>query len=75
MLSITADLVHDRENGYVVPAANIERLAEAMEVFARDPRLASRMGERSARLIEAFSPELCAAGLAAAAGVPLSVSL
>jgi 1,2-diacylglycerol 3-alpha-glucosyltransferase len=71
----TADLVHHGENGYVVPAANVEKLAEAMEAFARDLQLASRMGERSARLIEAFSPERCAAGLAAAACAPLPVSL
>ena len=65
----TADLVQDRENGYVIPAANVDKLAEAMAAFASDPRLASRMGERSARLIESFSPECCAAGLAMAAGV------
>jgi glycosyltransferase involved in cell wall biosynthesis len=64
-----ADLVHDGKNGYVVPAANVGKLAEAMAAFARDPQLASRMGERSARLIEGFSPECCAAGLATAAGV------
>jgi hypothetical protein len=45
-----------------------------MAAFARDPQLASRMGQHSARLIEAFSPECCAAGLATAVGVPLSVS-
>jgi hypothetical protein len=28
------------------------------------------MGERSASLIEGFSPECCAAGLASAAGLP-----
>jgi glycosyltransferase involved in cell wall biosynthesis len=66
----TADLVQDGENGYVVPAANAGKLAEAMANFGRDPQLAARMGERSARLIEGFSPESCAAGLAAAAGVP-----
>jgi len=37
-----------------------------MAAFARDPQLASRMGQRSARLIEDFSPEGCAAGLATA---------
>jgi glycosyltransferase involved in cell wall biosynthesis len=67
----TADLVHDRENGYVVPSANVEKLAEAMAALARDPQLASRMGECSARLIEGFSPECCAAGLAMAAGLPV----
>ena len=61
-----ADLVHDGENGYVVPAASVEKLAAAMATFARDPQLASRMGQRSARLIGDFSPECCAAGLATA---------
>ncbi len=66
-----ADLVHDGDNGYVVPSANVAKLAEAMAAFARDPQLASRMGQRSATLIESFSPECCAAGLATAAGVPV----
>jgi glycosyltransferase involved in cell wall biosynthesis len=65
----TADLVQDGQNGYVIPAGNVGRLAEAMAAFARDPKLASGMGASSARLIESFSPESCAAGLAAA-GVP-----
>jgi glycosyltransferase involved in cell wall biosynthesis len=67
----TADLVHDGENGYVIPVADVVKLAEAMAAFARDPQLASRMGELSARLIEGFSPECCAAGLATAAGFPV----
>jgi glycosyltransferase involved in cell wall biosynthesis len=67
----TADLVHDRENGYVIPVANVGELADAMAAVARDPQMASRMGECSARLIESFSPESCAAGLARAAGVPV----
>jgi glycosyltransferase involved in cell wall biosynthesis len=67
----TADLVQDGENGYVIPSANVGKLAEAMSVLARDPQLASRMGEHSARLIESFSPECCAAGLATAVGVPV----
>jgi len=66
----TADLVRDGENGFVIPSANVGKLAEAMTAFARDPQLASRMGERSATLIDRFSPETCAAGLALAAGVP-----
>jgi glycosyltransferase involved in cell wall biosynthesis len=65
-----ADLVHDGENGFIVPSANAGKLAEAMAAFARDPQLASRMGQHSARLIERFSPECCAVGLATAAGVP-----
>ncbi len=66
-----ADLVQDGKNGYVIPVANVGKLTEAMAAFARDSQLASRMGERSARLIEHFSPEYCAAGLAAAAGLPV----
>jgi glycosyltransferase involved in cell wall biosynthesis len=69
----TADLVRDGENGYVVGSGNVNQLAEAMAALARDPHLASQMGERSARLIEGFSPECCAAGLAMAV-LPLSVS-
>jgi glycosyltransferase involved in cell wall biosynthesis len=64
-----ADLVREGENGYVIPAANVDKLVEAMTALARDPQLTSRMGERSARLIQAFSPECCAAGLATAVGV------
>jgi glycosyltransferase involved in cell wall biosynthesis len=69
----TADLVQDEQNGYVIPAGNVQRLAETMAAFARDPKLALGMGACSARLIESFSPESCAAGLAAA-GVPTSPS-
>jgi glycosyltransferase involved in cell wall biosynthesis len=69
-----ADLVQDGENGFVIPSANVDKLAEALAAFARDPKLAARMGQHSARLIDAFSPECCAAGLATAVGVPLVVS-
>jgi glycosyltransferase involved in cell wall biosynthesis len=64
-----ADLVQDGENGYVIPTGDVGKLAEAMAAFARDPQLASRMGQHSARLIEGFSPECCAAGLATVADV------
>jgi glycosyltransferase involved in cell wall biosynthesis len=70
----TADLVHDGENGYVVPAGNVSKLAEAMQTFACDRQLSSRMGESSARLIEHFSPGLCAKGLAVTVGAPFYVS-
>ena len=62
----TADLVQGGQNGYVIPAGNVDNLAEAMAALALDPKLASSMGACSARLIESFSPESCAAGLAAA---------
>jgi len=69
-----SDLVQHGENGCVVPSADVAKLAEAMAAFARDPHLASRMGQRSARLIEHFTPECCAAGLATAVGAGLSFS-
>jgi glycosyltransferase involved in cell wall biosynthesis len=62
----TADLVEDGKNGYLVPAMNVEKLVEAMSVLACDMQLASVMGKRSQEIIQGFSPELCAAGLAEA---------
>jgi len=70
----TTDLVKPGENGYVIPAGDVSKLAVAMQTFACDQQLSSRMGESSARLIEHFSPELCAEGLALASGVPSRVS-
>ncbi len=65
----TADLVQHGQNGFVIAANHVDQLTEAMSAFARDQKLASRMGASSARLIESFSPESCAAGLAGA-GTP-----
>jgi glycosyltransferase involved in cell wall biosynthesis len=65
----TADLVQEGVNGYVIPCNDVSKLAEAMAAIARDPQLSRQMGQRSATLIEGYSPERCAAGLAAAAGV------
>jgi len=70
----STDLVKPGENGYVIPAGDVSKLAVAMQTFACDQQLSSRMGESSARLIEHFSPELCAEGLALASGVPSRVS-
>jgi glycosyltransferase involved in cell wall biosynthesis len=69
-----ADLVRHGENGYVVPPNNVLKLAEAMTAFASAPDLRSTMGACSARIIEDYSPEMCAAGLAEAAGEQLRVS-
>ena len=63
----TADLVQNGHNGLVIPPDDIEQLAEAMAVFARDSTLAPSMGLHSLELIDSFSPESCAAGLAVAA--------
>ena len=65
----TVDLVREGENGIVVPAADARKLAAAMATLASDPAQASRMAERGATLIEGFTPEKCATGLAGAAGI------
>jgi len=45
-------LVKNGENGFVVPAGNVEALAEAVTTVSRNPQLRWRMGERSRTLIE-----------------------
>lgn len=45
-------LVRNGENGFVVPAGNVEALAEAVTTIGRNPELRRRMGERSRTLIE-----------------------
>ena len=57
------DLVHDNENGFVVPPHSIIALTKAMSRIALDPR-ARDMGRRSSELIASYSPERCAAGFA-----------
>jgi len=59
-----ADLV--RANGRIVSAGNIGELSVAMEEIASDPALRSRMASESRELIQTYSPETCAAGLAEA---------
>jgi 1,2-diacylglycerol 3-alpha-glucosyltransferase len=62
----TADLIEDRWNGRVVQAGDTGQLASAMEELARDSELRSLMGQRSRERISRYSPEACAAGIAAA---------
>ena len=45
-------LVKNGENGFVVPAGNVEALAEAVTTVGRNPQLRRRMGKRSRTLIE-----------------------
>ena len=58
------DLVHDKDNGFVVPARNLNALSEAMRRLALDHQLARDMGRRSSELVSNYSPEKCAAGFA-----------
>lgn len=62
-----ADLIH--ENGRLVPAGDSAELSRAMDEIAVQSEARVRMGEESRQRIEAYSPERCAAGLAAAAPV------
>jgi glycosyltransferase involved in cell wall biosynthesis len=65
------DLVEDGWNGYVVPPANPDRLRAAIDSLLRQPALAQQMRTRSAERIQAYSPQACANGLAAALLEPL----
>lgn len=60
-----ADLV--RENGILVEPCDSPQLARAMLAMAADSELRSSMSRESTRLIRDYSPDACAAGLAAAA--------
>jgi glycosyltransferase involved in cell wall biosynthesis len=64
-----ADLV--RSNGLLVSPKNISELGAAMQEIAADSGLRARMSVESRRLIQNYSPEYCADGIAGAA---LSVS-
>ena len=51
------DLVHDWENGFVVPAGDVAYLASKLLCVLRDSELRARMGEASRRLVAGFSFE------------------
>jgi glycosyltransferase involved in cell wall biosynthesis len=61
-----ADLVHDGDNGFVIPPRDSRALTAAMLKLAGDAGLRLAMGRRSRERIAAYSPEACAAGMAAA---------
>jgi glycosyltransferase involved in cell wall biosynthesis len=58
------DLV--KANGKVVPPKDITQLRSAMQEIARDVSLRHRMAAESHRLVQGFSPEICAAAIAEA---------
>jgi glycosyltransferase involved in cell wall biosynthesis len=59
-----ADLVKNEWNGFVVPAGDLERWAEAMRSIATEPELRRMMGSNSESKIQRFGPRDWAAGLA-----------
>jgi glycosyltransferase involved in cell wall biosynthesis len=63
----SADLVENGWNGYVVPPGNTEKLRSAIDSLLRSAELRGRMSARSRERIRNYSPEACAAGLAAVA--------
>jgi 1,2-diacylglycerol 3-alpha-glucosyltransferase len=63
----SSDLVEDGWNGYVVPPRDPEKLKSAIDSILRQPELKQRMSLHSLERIQQYSPEACAAGLAAAA--------
>jgi glycosyltransferase involved in cell wall biosynthesis len=60
-----ADLV--RGNGRIVKEQDVRQLAMAMHEIATDAELRQRMSRESRELIQKYSPQACAAGLAEAA--------
>lgn len=60
------DLVENAENGFVVPAGNVEELVRAMRMLLNNPALEREMGASSALRIRAFTPEACAEGFSKA---------
>jgi glycosyltransferase involved in cell wall biosynthesis len=63
----TPDLVLDSITGFVVPAHNPDRLAEALLRVATDREQTLQMGRQAALKIQDHSPAACAAGMAEAA--------
>jgi glycosyltransferase involved in cell wall biosynthesis len=61
-----ADLVEDHWSGRVVRPGDISQFAHAMNRLACDAALRSLMGRRGKDRILRYSPEACAAGIAAA---------
>jgi 1,2-diacylglycerol 3-alpha-glucosyltransferase len=61
-----ADLVRVSENGFTFRPGDVDALINAMRTLADQPDLARRMGLRSFEMIQAHTPEACAAGFAAA---------
>jgi glycosyltransferase involved in cell wall biosynthesis len=62
-----ADLVRDTWNGFVVEPKRASELSARISRIAEDSELRAKMCSRSREIISRYSPERCAAGIAAAA--------
>jgi glycosyltransferase involved in cell wall biosynthesis len=51
------DLLRDGENGFLVPADDVQATAEALRKLAADPELRQRMGARSRELVASWGYE------------------
>jgi glycosyltransferase involved in cell wall biosynthesis len=59
------DLV--QSNGRLIDSRNVDQLAHAMQELATDADLRRQMSRESLKIIQNYSPEICAAGIAQAA--------
>lgn len=57
------DLVHLGENGFSFRSRDIGALVHAMLTVCDQPEFGARMGASSFEIIQAYTPEICAAGL------------
>ena len=56
--------VIDGENGFLVDEKDVEKMAEAMLILTKDPKLAGRMGRNyRKRVVENFSRQKSITGL------------
>ena len=65
-----ADLV--KANGRLIDSRNVEQLAYAIQELASDEDLRHQMSRESLKIIQNYSPEICAAGIAEAASTIVS---
>lgn len=61
-----ADLVRHRENGFVYPAGDIDRLSNYLNVLVSSPSERKRMGERSFQMISNWNYDCCVDNILAA---------
>jgi glycosyltransferase involved in cell wall biosynthesis len=61
-----ADLVRPGWNGFVVPAGEVEPLAEALELLVAQPALRRQLGNHGRSLVGEYSIKACADGIVAA---------
>lgn len=51
------DIVEDGENGFVVPAFDLDKYAETLARLMRDDALRERLARAALKIAEKFSPE------------------